>query len=434
MTLKENLKNKTTFLQRPFINQGEYNMIDTQGVREAADGLARAFEEYKSVNDQRIAEIERRGSSDALTGEKLARMDQSINKLQDDITSVKTCLRRPAKGTAPYVASDEKSGYKSAFMRYVTKGIDADLSAFQCKDMDVIADQQGGVMVPAEMADRIVTRQFDTTPMRQLATVMSISSEAVEMLRDTNEPAAQWVSELGTRSDTDQGSIGRIRIPVHELYASPKATQKLLDDAIINVEEWLTNRVANKFARSENTAFVTGDGIGQPRGFLSYTAVATGDASRAWGSLEYVPTGADAAFATSNGADCLIDLMHKLRSGYLPKASWLFPRSVADLIRKFKENTTNAYIWQPGLQAGVPSTLLGHPIVLAEDMPSIASGSFSVAFGNFEEGYTIVDRIGLRVLRDPYTAAPFVKFRCSKRVGGDVVNFEAIKLLKFAAS
>jgi HK97 family phage major capsid protein len=410
-------------------------MIDMNEVHAATDTLARAFEEYKSVNDLRLSEIERRGTADVLLNEKLGRMDQSLNKLQDDVSSVKTVLRRPAKGIAAKALLDEgDSEYKGAFMRYVSKGQENDLTSLQTKDMEVIGDQLGGYMVPVEMADRIITRQFDTTPMRQLATVMNISSEAVEMLRDTNEPDAQWVSELGTRADTDQGGIGRIRIPVHELYAQPRATQKLLDDAIVNVEEWLIARVADKFARRENTAFVAGDGIGQPRGFLSYTTQAVSDATRSWGVLEHVNTGVDGGFSTSSAADILIDLMHKLRAGYLPKASWLMPRAVADLIRKFKENTSNAYIWQPGLQAGTPATLLGHPVVLAEDLPAVATGSLSLAFGNFEEGYTIVDRIGLRVLRDPYTAAPFVRFRCSKRVGGDVVNFEAIKLLRFAAS
>ncbi|NTU77324.1 MAG: phage major capsid protein, partial [Alphaproteobacteria bacterium] len=404
-------------------------------VHDATETLARAFEEYKSVNDQRLGEIERRGSADTVLNEKLGRMDAAMNKLQDDISGVKTALRRPARGAAAsFSAQDGESEYKEAFLRYVTKGVEQDVTSLLTKEMDVIGDQQGGYMVPTEMADRIVTRQFDTTPMRQLATVMSISSEAVEMLRDTNEPDAQWISELGTPADTDQGALGRIRIPVHELYAQPKATQKLLDDAVINVEEWLIQRVSDKFARRENTAFVSGDGLGQPRGFLSYSTAATGDSSRAWGVLEHVATGADGAFSTSTGADVLIDLMHKLRSGYLPKATWLMPRTVADLVRKLKENTSNAYIWQPSLQAGTPATLLGHPIMLAEDMPSLASGSVSLAFGNFGEGYTIVDRVGLCVLRDPYTAAPFVKFRCSKRVGGDVVNFDAIKLLKFASA
>lgn len=402
-------------------------------VHAATDTLAQAFEEYKSVNDQRLSEIERRGSADVLFDDKLLRMDGAINKLQDEVSRVKTVLRRPGKGAQANLREDD-GGYKSAFMRYVAKGVEQDLAALEVKDMDLVSDPQGGFAVPSELATRIVTRQFDTTPMRQLATVMTISTEAVEMLRDTDEPDAQWVSELGTRSDTDQGTIGRIRIPVYELYAQPRATQKLLDDAVINVEDWLTARVADKFSRRENAAFVNGDGVGQPRGFLSYATASTDDNSRSWGSLQYVPTGVDGAFSSSSGADCLIDLMHKLRSGYLPKATWLMPRAVADMIRKFKENTTQAYIWQPSLQVGTPATLLGYPIQLAEDMPSVASGSCSVAFGNFAEGYTIVDRIGLRVLRDPYTAAPFVRFRCSKRVGGDVVNFEAIKLLRFSAA
>lgn len=409
-------------------------MIDMNEVQSASETLARAFEEYKSVNDLRLNELERKGTVDVLVTDKLGRMDQALNRLQDEIGSVKTALRRPAMGMASGEAIPEDGEYKAAFMRYMSKGIEPDGEMMQLKDMSVIADNQGGYMVPTELSDRIVTRQFDTTPMRQLATIMNISSEAVEMLRDTNEADAQWVSELGARSDTDQGAIGRIRIPVHELYAQPRATQKLLDDSSINVESWLIDRVADKFSRRENAAFVSGDGVGQPRGFLSYSTAATNDDSRAWGVLEHVATGADGAFASSNGADALITLMNKLRAGYLPKATWLMPRSVVDVVRKFKEGGTGAYIWQPSLMAGTPATILGYPVVLADDMPAIASGSLSAAFGNFTEGYTIVDRVGLQTLRDPYTAAPFVKFRCVKRVGGDVVNFEAIKVLKFATA
>lgn len=409
-------------------------MIDMNEVDVAAKTLSEAFAEYKVTNDQRFAEIERKGSADVLLNEKVSRLDQVINKTQDDISALKTAMRRPSfSGDNASLLTGFDSEYKSAFMQYVTKGIEPDHAMFT-KEMSVISDPQGGYSVPVDMSDRIITRQQDTTPMRQLATVMNISSDAVEMLRDTTEAEAQWVSELGTRSDTDQGAIGRIRITAHELYAQPKATQKLLDDSILNVEEWLINRVAAKFSVRENTAFVSGDGVGQPRGFLSYTTAATADASRNWGVLEHVATGVAGAFPTSDASDVLITLMNKLKAGYLAKAAWLMPRSVVDMIRKFKESGTGAYIWQPSLQAGTPATILGYPVVLAEDMPSVSSGSYSVAFGNFEEGYTIVDRKGLQTLRDPYTAAPFVKFRCSKRVGGDVVNFDAIKLLKFATA
>jgi len=406
-------------------------MIDMSEVRSATDTLARAFEEYKSVNDQRLSEIERRGGADALYDEHLGRMDKSINRIQDDITNLKTSMLRPNKAG---VSTTADSAHKQAFLQYVAKGFDNGLATFESKALEVVNNAEGGYMIPSELSERIVSRQFDTTPMRQIATVMSISTEAVEMLRDTNEPVAQWISELGTPTDTADNGIGRIRIPVHELYAQPKATQKLLDDALVNVEEWLINKVAAKFARAENNAFVVGDGIGMPRGFTSYTAQTTSDATRAWGVLQYVPTGANGAFASSNPADCLFDLMHQLRVGYHPEATWIMPRAVADMVRKFKENSTQAYIWQPGLQQGQPATLLGFPVVLGEDMPAVTTGSFSVAFGNFKEGYTIVDRIGMRILRDPYTGAPFIKFRCTKRTGGDVVNFEAIKLLSFSAT
>lgn len=406
-------------------------MIDMSEVRSATDTLARAFEEYKSVNDQRLAEIEQRGGADVLYDEHLGRMDKSINRIQDDITNLKTSMLRPNKAGIS-IATD--SAHKQAFMQYVAKGFDSGLATFESKALEVVNNAEGGYMIPSELSQRIVSRQFDTTPMRQIATVMSISTEAVEMLRDTNEPVAQWISELGAPTDTADNGIGRIRIPVHELYAQPKATQKLLDDALVNVEEWLINKVASKFARAENNAFVVGDGIGMPRGFTSYTAQTTSDATRAWGVLQYVPTGANGAFASSSPADCLFDLMHQLRVGYHPEATWVMPRAVADMVRKFKENSTQAYIWQPGLQQGQPATLLGFPVVLGEDMPAVTTGSFSAAFGNFKEGYTIVDRIGMRILRDPYTGAPFIKFRCTKRTGGDVVNFEAIKLLSFSAT
>lgn len=409
-------------------------MIEMSEVRSATETLARAFEEYKGVNDQRLSEIERKGSADVLLNEKLGRMDNTINRLQDDVTNVKTVLRRPALGNATASISAGDAAHKQAFLKYVQKGYDTDLASFETKAMSVINNAEGGFMVPPELSDRIITRQFDTTPMRQIATVMSISSEAVEMLRDTNEPQAQWISEIGVPTDTNDALLGRIRIPVHELYAQPKATQKLLDDAFINVEEWLINKVSAKFARAENNAFIVGDGIGMPRGFTTYSAQAVDDSSRSWGVLQYVATGAAGAFASSSPADVLFDLVHKLRVGYHPKATWIMPRAVADMIRKFKENTTQAYIWQPGLQQGQPSTLLGFPVTLGEDMPAVANGSYSLAFGNFEEGYTIVDRIGMRILRDPYTGAPFIKFRCTKRTGGDVVNFEAIKLLSFSAS
>jgi HK97 family phage major capsid protein len=405
-------------------------MTDFVEIKSATEELARAFEAFKENNDTRLAGLERK-SGDVVLEEKVDRIGKDISRLQDMVTGFKTVMRRPAFSKDMYVSPME-SEHKQAFLRYVSKGHEGDLGNLESKAMSVISDPDGGYLVPTEISERIVTRQFDTTPMRQLATVMTVTSDALELLRDTNDADAQWLGEMDTRPDTDPGQFGRVRIAVFELHAQPKATQKLLDDANLNVEEWLTSKIAGRFSRKENSAFVNGDGITMPRGFATYPTAATADDTRTWGTLEHVATGVAGGFAASNPSDHLIALMHRLKAGYLPKASWIMPRAVAELIRKFKESTTNAYIWQPGLQAGQPATLLGFPVQLGEDMPALASGSLSLALGNFSEGYTIVDRIGLRILRDPFTAAPFVKFRCSKRVGGDVTNFDAIKFLKFA--
>lgn len=407
-------------------------MSDVVEIKTAVGDLAHAFEAFKEANDERLAAIERK-SGDVLLEEKVSRIDRDMMRLQDHVSAFKTALKRPPHAKERSVAHEE-SEHKTAFLRYLTKGADSDLAAVETKAMSVISDPDGGYAVPTELSERIITRQYDSTPMRQLATVMSITSDAIEILRATDDADAQWVGELDSRDDTEPGTFGRVRIAAHELHAQPKATQKLLDDASLNVEEWIVNTIAGKFARKENAAFITGDGVSNPRGITTYSTAATADDSRAWGVFEHVATGASGAFASSDPADALITLQNKLRAGYLPKAAWLMPRAVQAAIRKFKEATTDAYIWQPGLQAGQPANLLGFPVYLGEDMPAMAANSLSVAFGNFAEGYTIVDRIGLRILRDPYTAAPFVKFRCSKRIGGDVTNFEAVKFLKFAAS
>ncbi len=405
-------------------------MTDLMEIKAATGELAHAFEAFKDANDERLAAIERK-RGDVVLEEKVNRISSDVAKLQDAVSSFKTVLKRPSFGK-DFVA--EPSEHKRAFLRYVTKGAEQDLSGIEAKAMSVVSDPDGGYLVPSEMSERIITRQFDTTPMRQLATVMTVSSDAVEMLRDTDDSEALWLSELDARPDSEPGQFGRIRISVHELHAQPKATQKLLDDANLNIEEWIVGKIAARFARRENAAFVSGDGVAQPRGFTSYAVAATADASRPWGTFEYFPSGAAGAFASTAPADAIISLMHRLKAGYLPNAAWLMPRAVSELIRKMKGTTNDSYLWQPSLQVGTPATLLGFPVYLGEDMPAVAANSTSLAFGNFAEAYTIVDRIGMRILRDPFTAAPFVKFRCTKRVGGDVTNFDALKFLRFSVS
>jgi HK97 family phage major capsid protein len=339
--------------------------------------------------------------------------------------------------------------YKKALLRYIVVGdgklMDAErevLAMGEAKAMSVINEADGGYFAPPEMSSRILTRVFETSPMRSIASVISIGTDAIEFPTDTNDAVTGgWVGEKDSRGETATPQIGEQRISVHELYAEPRVTQKLVDDANINIEEWLGNKIGDKIARTQNTAFVSGNGEAKPRGFLDYSgaAVTTDDDTRDWGVLQYVATGAAGAFdtstvdATAAPADELIDLKSKLKAVYRPGASWLMNRATASVVEKIKDKDGN-YVWRAGLVEGQPDRLLGFPVVTAEDMPDIAANSYSIAFGNFREGYQIVDRQGIRILRDPFTAKTFIKLYTTARTGGDLVNSDAIKLLKFAAS
>jgi HK97 family phage major capsid protein len=260
-----------------------------------------------------------------------------------------------------------------------------------------------------------------------LATVETISTDALEILEDRDtDTGGGWTGEQGTVSDTTTAQIGKKTINVHEIYSQPKATQKLLDDASINIEAWLTGKIAERFALTEATAFISGNGIARPRGILSYTPAA--DASFAWGNPGFIASGTSAEFT----ADGLINTVYALKERYSAAASWLMKRASEGAVRTLKDGEGN-YLWVPGLAAGKPNTLLGHAVYQAADMEAIAAASYSAAFGDWKSAYTIVDRIGIRILRDQYTSKPFVKFYATKRVGGDVTNFEAYKLLKLAA-
>lgn len=449
-------------------------MPDGGNVAELIEKLGKTFEEFKATHDRELQEIRTKGAVDATTRDKL----EKLNKSLDDLTAQKDAAEKAAKAQAERMDALEKKvnrpgaptgeqaakleaerklfnatlkghaaslsrptpadqnlgdieAYKAAFGTFLRRG-DRTFSADEVKAMSVGSDPDGGYIVQPDMSGRIVTRVFDTSPIRQIANQVTISTDALEGIQDTDEPGTGgWVAENATRATSSTPQLGKWQIPVHELYAMPEATQKLLEDAALDVEGWLGTKVADKFARYENAAFVTGSGVGQPYGFTKYPTAATADGSRAWGTLEIVKTGNSADFASSNPADTLFDLIAAFKQPYLNDASWVTRRSVIAKIRKFKEATTNAYMWQPGLQQGQPAQLLGFPIVMAEDMPALASGSLSLALGNFREGYTIVDRLGIIVLRDPYTNKPYVRFYTRKRVGGAVVQFEAIKFVYF---
>lgn len=318
--------------------------------------------------------------------------------------------------------------YKSAFGAFLRKN-DRLLTADEVKTLSVGSDPDGGYFVTPDVSGRIITKVYESSPMRQIASQQTISTDALEGVEDLGEAGAGYAGEHAVSGDTTTPQVGKWRIPVYWIDTEPKATQQLLDDAAVNIEAWLSGKVADKFARFEEAEFVAGS-IGKIRGLTSYTTSADSGTGVTWGTLGHVVTGVSSDFASSNPADKLYDLMGTLKNAYLTNARWLTRRSVITKIRKFKDGMGN-YLWQPSFVAGVPETVMGYPVSRGEDMPTLASGSLSLAFGDFAAAYQIVDRQGIRVLRDPYTAKPYVKFYSTKRTGGGVVNFEAVKFLKF---
>ncbi|MFA5120001.1 phage major capsid protein [Zavarzinia sp.] len=407
-------------------------MTELSTVHAATDELARTFAAFRAENDRRLAEIETKGRADILTTDKVERLNAEVGRLTDTVAALETAYARPGQARVKARGAAAEA-HAAAFSLFLRKGIDHELPGLERKAMSVISDPDGGYLVAAEMADRIVTRLQEGSPIRPIASVMTITADAVEGMLDLGEAAAGWAGEVDARSETTTPPVALWRIPVHELYAEPRVSQKLLDDASFDVEAYLAQKVAEKMGRAENAAFVAGTGVGQPRGFTTYATAATADSARAWGTLQHVATGVNGGFAASAPADDLIELTYALKAGYRSGASFVMARATAAEVRKLKDETSGQYLWQPGLAAGQPASLLGYPVVEAEDMPALGNSSLSIAFGNFREGYAIVDRQGIRTLRDPYTAKPQVKFYTTKRVGGDVLDFDAIKLMKFGA-
>lgn len=434
--------------------------------KKAIDTLNRAFEEFKKTNDERLKQIAEKGHADpalqvkldkiekdlaacAAVADNFASVEARVNRLSlsgDDPNDPKSqaaevrAFNRELRSDAQFrgvalpkeVGAEEYRAYKANFERYMRRGISG--SDVDAKALSIGGDPDGGYLAPPDVSGRIVTRVYETSPIEQIASVQNIGTDKLEGLRDIEEASGGgWVSETGGRTATTNPKFGKWEIEAHEQYENPGATQKMIDDASIDVEGWLVGKVADKMVRRRNTAFVTGNGVGKPRGFASYTTAATADASRAWGQLEHLVTGTSAGFgADPAGANKLIDVAHTPKVHFRQNARWVMARLTLAAVRKLKD-TAGTYIWLPTMQAGQPSQLLGYPVTEAEDMPAIGADSLSIAFGDFKAGYQIVNRVGIRVLRDPFTNKPYVQFYTTMRVGGDVIDFEAIKFLKFSA-
>ena len=331
------------------------------------------------------------------------------------------------------LSPEEYTQYKSAFFK-LAAGVTIDsLSGDERKALSAGSDPDGGYLLPHSTVGRMVAKIYEQSTMRQLATVTPISTDKLEGLVDNDEADAGWVAELGSRVDSATPQLGRYEIQAHEMYAMPKISQKLIDDAATDVEGWLAAKVGDKFARVEGAGFTTGNGVGQPRGLFAYPHAQTGDDTRPWGTFESIKSGTNGDFNATTKADPLFDLIGAFKPQYLQNASWLMRREVRTKIRKLRGATSDLYLWEPSLQAGQPDRLNGYAVHVDQYVPALGTGSLSLALGDFRAAYTIVDRIGVRTLRDPYTAKPYVAFYSTKRTGGGAVNFEAVKFLTFAA-
>jgi HK97 family phage major capsid protein len=361
--------------------------------------------------------------------EALEREDEDVAALRSEVAALKARVEAGVVDAARPALSGAKSEASPFVERYLRKGLEAGV---ELKAMSGASDGAGGYAVPDEL-DTVIERTLAAiSPIRAIANVVRVGSAGYRKLVTTGGTPSGWVAETAARPETDTPDFQEIAPPFGDLYANPAASQAMLDDAAFDVETWLAGEIAAEFARAEGAAFVNGDGTSKPKGFLAAPNAATADGARAFGTLQFIETGVDGGFPASDPQDILIDLVQALRSPYRQGAAFVMNSATAARVRKFK-TTDGAFIWQPGLVAGQPETLLGYPVVEAEDMPDVAAGSLSIAFGNFKAGYLIAERGETQILRDPYTNKPFVHFYATRRVGGQLMNSEAIKLLKFAA-
>lgn len=346
-----------------------------------------------------------------------------------------TMERKAAMSARPALSAHTDAGapHRKAFDAYLRTGDDDGLRGLvlEEKALGTAVAADGGYLVDRETADTIRSMLLSTSSLRAVANVVSVEAASYDVLIDRGEVGSGWATEAAAQTETATPQIERIQIALHELAAMPKASQRLLDDSAFDIEGWLAGKIAQRFLRAESAAFVSGDGVDKPKGFLTAPKVA--NASWAWGSLGYVPTGAASDFAASNPADCIISLVYALGAEYRANASFVMNSKTAGAVRKMKD-ADGRFLWSDGLAAGEPARLMGYPVLICEDMPDIAANAHAIAFGDFRAGYTIAERPDLRILRDPFSAKPHVLFYASKRVGGDITDYAAIKLLKIATS
>lgn len=404
-TIKENLNNREVLIM-----ENDKNVLE-----EIRDTIASGVKGIAETGFN-IAE--------SILGSKLQKFSDVLERTEKKMVSLDNKFRRPEfsiisdKGEC-----DEKKGFED----YISKGIEK--KNIGTKALSV--EETGGYTIPDQIARKIYSTLASRSVIRRLSSSVQISSASLDILVDKDMACAGWAVDDSKRQEAAGQKLTKIKIPVHEVFSRTKATSQLLDDSNVDVEQWIINSVVERFSALENLAFLCGDGNHRPRGVLSYET----SEDYEWGKFQEVKTGVDGGFNQSNPGDVLIDLVYSLKPQYMERACWLMPRSVVSEIRKMKDLTTGRYIWQSPIVSGDTPTLLGYPVEICDDLPSLKKGtaSKSLIFGSFKDAYQIVDRQGIKILRDPFSSKPFVEFYITKRVGGDVVNFEALKVLNFSA-
>lgn len=409
------------------------------------DEILATFNTFKAENDAAL-----KGKADVVAAEKVDRINAALDEQKTGISALEKDIDRIAKAVAALeinggaggadAPSAELQAYSKAFNSYFRRGDKAvEGGELALRDLEVKAaltvgsEPDGGYTVMPEMETAIDEVVKEISLLRNLATVRSIGTSEYKKLVNMHGTASGWVGETESRPQTVGPTLSELKFPVMEMYAMPAASQSLLDDSRVNIAQWLADEVQLEFAQKEGIGFISGDGVNKPRGIVGgYTTVA--DASYSWGSVGYVVTGSSGAFDATIKADCLVDTYHALKTLYRKSASWLANRTTLGATRKLKDGQGNYLLNMVLRPEGFVEEILGRPAHEIPDMPDIAANSMSMAFGDWKRAYLIIDRVGIRVLRDPYTSKPYVLFYTTKRVGGGIQNFEALKLLKFGTS
>jgi len=382
----------------------------------------KAFAEFKKTNDERLEQLEKNGSVDPVLADSVEKANTDIGAIQKQLDEMQAKMNRPGAGGSE--KSDDVLAHEKAFSGFVRKGIEDGLEGLEAKALNVGTDADGGYAVPEELDRNILTLMKNESPMRQECQVVQIGAADYKKLVDVGGTASGWVGETTARPETNTPQLAQITPYMGEVYANPAATQQMLDDSFFDAEGWLAQSVAFNFAEYEAAAFLSGTGVLQPKGILDYTSVTTADDTRAFGTLQHIAAAAAAVFT----GDELITMVYTLKKSLRTGSKWMMNSLTTAAARKLKDST-GQYLWQPGLAGDQPSTLLGYAIAENEDMPDATTGNTAIMFGNLKRAYLIVDRMGIRTLRDPYTNKPYVHFYSTKRVGGMLQDSNAVKLL-----